>query len=621
MLRVVSVWAAVTSSLFIWLLVVLSPSPGDVHNGGVAELQSPEVANSWAAQHLVDVTDLSCGAGGGACHALAAVDGILATELIPIAHSSWQITFSPPVVLHKLRIYYSSDFGPSPDKHVQAELLLSKRNGGSEEALWTSESPPVVPFASVPQRDWLPSDVDVPIPLAAAVNSVRLRRTTDGPLRLREVALFVLGAPGKNDRGGAIEVPLLLRIDGNVLPHIASQEPSSVQDALTSGMCRLSHAAAASAGVVRESSAGSLTGPIDVERGVDCAFVSALFGAYERAVKPIVPQRRRCTQVLFTDRPEVAAFCQDWKVVVGTHYMEDSTLTRHSHNFLKAKYYKMNYFKYLPSHVAFGIWVDATVGILHPSASEVFIGRVDGAKGGAMDSSPVAAFRHTRASLFEEVLLSYPKYHHVLGTYPQLVSAYLQFLQEGYRERYWERDSLTSILPKKVHRSSAQADPTVEEMEYVVFPALVGSNASSHSTRSCPAALQQTAVLRAVCSSMLRKLQSQIRLVGKRKAGWGRVADAEDAAAEHVEAFPAVGAAAERSSVYVTNIVVARLNCPQVKPFFLYWWNATRSHWQDQVSFPVALWRFGFSVHAVDDVGGTAASSPWHKQYEHDGAL
>ena len=121
---------------------------------------------------------------------------------------------------------------------------------------------------------------------------------------------------------------------------------------------------------------GSSTGVASFEDGgASCAYITAIFGHYERTAKNISDQR--CAKYAFTDRPDLP-HDGTWKVITHPYHLDskvDGYNRMHvgSPLFHIAKYYKTQFHR-IPfmANYTVVIWLDGTVEITDQNASKVF---------------------------------------------------------------------------------------------------------------------------------------------------------------------------------------------------------------------------------------------------------
>ena len=112
------------------------------------------------------------------------------------------------------------------------------------------------------------------------------------------------------------------------------------------------------------------------------AIITAVFGSYEKTLKPCVEQTVPCDFICFTDRDEITN-TGPWTIDRTRHHERSlaetdtsfpNSFTRNNHSFNVAKFYKQN-FHNIPCLAAYTyiFWVDATIELTHPRLIETCI--------------------------------------------------------------------------------------------------------------------------------------------------------------------------------------------------------------------------------------------------------
>jgi hypothetical protein len=186
------------------------------------------------------------------------------------------------------------------------------------------------------------------------------------------------------------------------------------------------------------------------------AFITAVYGGYEKNPHPFVPQTIESDFIYFTDNPNVNSngWIIDTNPYHDTHKSSlDNGLYINSmhkigrlkelnnrHTFNICKYYKQN-FQNIPRLKDYDviIWLDGSVEIIREDVAEYMVE--------LCDKYQIASWHHELrgGTLFHEAFSSYlPRYHdskylNQWQPYQDIINQYHHYLQEGYDESYWEK--------------------------------------------------------------------------------------------------------------------------------------------------------------------------------------
>lgn len=176
-------------------------------------------------------------------------------------------------------------------------------------------------------------------------------------------------------------------------------------------------------------------------------FVTAIYGTYEKTIKPPQPQTIPARFVAFTDREDLVA-SPGWEV----HLVKDpamytiqsnltgwNDLTNNKHPFNRAKVFKQQFHNLpiLQDH-RIAIWLDATVHITNRSAAETIKNLVEG------DGRNIVIFEHKREGFVgkEAHASRFDKYfstHWGCCDQPMqnVTEQYDRYSSLGFQERWW----------------------------------------------------------------------------------------------------------------------------------------------------------------------------------------
>eukprot|EP00759_Apiculatamorpha_spiralis_P034270 PhF_6_TR35384/c0_g1_i1/m.51433 len=292
----------------------------------------------------------------------------------------------------------------------------------------------------------------------------------------------------------------------------------------------------------------------------DCVILTAAIGSLESClhrVFPVTPTKskyeRRCVALVFTDQPELEVH-PDWTVIRTPYHLSDARLLRSS-SMARGKYYKMQAYKLLPSHIRYLMWYDATIEVLNATVVDTWFDRLE------RDSSMhiITAPYYERKYLLGEACDSFNKY---MSIYPNIVNDYLAAVKDGFCEGYWKSGGGE---PFHVHDLAVLATSA-----YCEDPSHAGFSPLRWGYRIAQRALGR----KPTCKSNFYNVS------------------AETAQRMH--------------AAYITCIVLMDLRAEKMRDFLDYWYESTARHQQDQVSFSIALWRFGLVPGSVAfDVQGS----------------
>eukprot|EP00759_Apiculatamorpha_spiralis_P008768 PhF_6_TR15649/c0_g1_i1/m.24318 len=313
------------------------------------------------------------------------------------------------------------------------------------------------------------------------------------------------------------------------------------------------------------------TVPLTIPQDKDCVIVTAVLGDYESCLHSVFPQQpssksssyeRRCLAIAFTDQPALQVH-PDW-TVIRTPYHYNDIRQRAGSDMSRGKYYKMQAYKFLPTHVRYLLWLDATMEVLNATIVESWFDMLQqGGSDGEEEWSPLITAPHmTRQYLLGEACISFNKY---MSEYPNIIGDYLEAVQDGYCEEYW---------------STGTVSPTnIQDLTLVTTGALCGDPSLStfHPLRYGYHVAQTVLGRNPTC---------------KRKQK-GR----------HLH------------SVYITCVVLMDLYAETVRDFLDYWYESTMRHQQDQVSFSLGTWRYGLIPGSIGF--NPLKSNPVVRKHEH----
>lgn len=136
------------------------------------------------------------------------------------------------------------------------------------------------------------------------------------------------------------------------------------------------------------------------------AFITAVYGSYEKTCKPFVEQTVPTDFICFTDQPELVP--NGWTLDFTPYHLSEPKPpcwseayynAHNTHTFCLSKYYKQA-FHCIPrlQHYEVVVWLDGTIKITNPEAANVIMGAVQ-------THSPVTCFMHEGRYGLEDTLL------------------------------------------------------------------------------------------------------------------------------------------------------------------------------------------------------------------------
>lgn len=176
------------------------------------------------------------------------------------------------------------------------------------------------------------------------------------------------------------------------------------------------------------------------------AFVTSLYGHYEKALKKPAIQTIPADFYAFSDRDDLEG--TGWNVVNTPYHLYYSSIRqyhnsvfRNKHNFNTAKFYKTQFHRIpLIQRYDVVIWCDATLEIRNTSTAEFFYHQV------IEKNVNFAVFEHTvrNGNLSDEVQASlfyrYTSTHWARQEQPRqdVVQQYEEYSKDGFTERWWK---------------------------------------------------------------------------------------------------------------------------------------------------------------------------------------
>ncbi len=186
------------------------------------------------------------------------------------------------------------------------------------------------------------------------------------------------------------------------------------------------------------------------------AFISAIFGGYEKTCKSFVKQTVESDFICFTDNPNIES--NGWIIDTNPYHDTHRSLVdnglyinstkkegrlkvlENRHTFNLAKYYKQNW-QNIPrlSEYDVVIWLDGSIEIIREDVSEYMLE--------LCSKYYIVSWHHEMRGgcLFHEAYCSYlPRYHdsnylNQWQPYQDIIGQYHQYLQEGYDEYFFEK--------------------------------------------------------------------------------------------------------------------------------------------------------------------------------------
>eukprot|EP00759_Apiculatamorpha_spiralis_P032966 PhF_6_TR34210/c1_g1_i1/m.50159 len=287
----------------------------------------------------------------------------------------------------------------------------------------------------------------------------------------------------------------------------------------------------------------------------DCVVLSAALGSYEKCLHPVFPPitntnassnfQRRCMAILFTDQDiRHLKVHPDWTVVHTPYHMNDNRLLNAS-GMSRGKYYKMQAYKLLPTHVRYVMWLDATVEVLNASEVDMWFETLQ------RGSTQIVTAPHLyRNNLLSETCMSYEKYNR---EFANIVSDYLGAVEDGFCEEYWFEEPNSDML--------------IRDLAIVIHGALCNDESP--------------------LSTLQWSLNFAQSMYDRMVQGDGKCAQKSRLRNFH------------HTPVYVTCMVLLDLYSEKVRHFLDYWYESTMWHQQDQISFSIGVWRYGLSPRSI----------------------
>lgn len=479
-----------------------------------------------------------------------ALDGDLTTVFA--SSGEWSVAFAHPVALRALR------FVMPPTAPALIVTLLDSRTSGLPRTVLTLPVPRTSePLPFMTKRFPSPRDTFVEFSnVTAPFDTVVVRAASSrAVLIIHEVEIFVR-------RTGFVSPIVRLCLGQNrTQPDqerlVVPQQPSGVTGAT---LCRLPR-------LTPNVPKFKPVTPIDVPKQFDCAIVTVLLGHYEKTLKRVVPQTHECARLAFTDRADLAGpNSGGWTVIMVPLSDSDTTVTPNTHVFRKGKYYKQQFYRFLPRHIRFVYWLDATMRIDSPDAMKTW-------NYALKHNSSLLSHIHERRSVYDELLASYPKYSEKFLTWSEMVAWFLEHVADGFCDFYWRA-------------TGDRRRPSENELTRVVQRGLCVLSDSAEAYRQANALvrtrLQRPDARHARCPKRGFPAANASAL-----AGHGTASNAS------VEPLRPNLAVESQIPLFTTSVVGFDLHAAWMTDFLDYWYTITVDHWQDQLAFSVAAWKFG----------------------------
>tara|TARA_Y100000389_G_C17397246_1_gene483275 strand:+ start:83 stop:937 length:855 start_codon:yes stop_codon:yes gene_type:complete len=189
------------------------------------------------------------------------------------------------------------------------------------------------------------------------------------------------------------------------------------------------------------------------------AFITAIYGNYEQTCKQFAKQSIPCDFICFTDNKNIIKK-SDWIIDTTPYHILNpsscdqpkyiNSLKNNKHTFNIAKYYKQAFIN-IPILKKYEciIWLDGTISVYNPNTAEYIMKHIQEQK--------IIGWGHERmnGNLLEEVRISiHPNVKRYSSTFwygqkqpfQDLANQYKTYLNNGYRENYWENLRLLNPL-------------------------------------------------------------------------------------------------------------------------------------------------------------------------------
>ncbi|CUG86670.1 membrane-associated protein, putative [Bodo saltans] len=361
---------------------------------------------------------------------------------------------------------------------------------------------------------------------------------------------------------------------------------------------------------------------LEIEPQHDCAVVTALYGAVEKSIKPVLyggdnthlhpdlaesefppnscrGDNCRCVHLLFLGNTALLATVKKdsgWRVIMTPYHLSDPRIPRDGGGspFQHAKWYKMNAHRILPSTIRFLFWVDGDTQVVDAGGAEEWIKVLE-------ERSSIVTMKHRLSlSAYEELLASEPKYGGKLGTGHFLSSFYLTHLLDGFCEMATTASTRSN--------SNAHRRPNASELSCVIQSGWRGQCRGGHMRQRLPMSSRfgrnhhyfcDVDVVSADAKDLANKFVAAVE--GGEGVGCMRY---------HSELKSEQDSKRSLLSVPFTKIIGFDLKAKDMAAFLDYWYAITFHHWQDQLSAVIACWRFGvtpsvmpFPKHWMQRVG------------------
>ena len=183
------------------------------------------------------------------------------------------------------------------------------------------------------------------------------------------------------------------------------------------------------------------------------AFITAIYGTYEKTLKQPVNQTILCDFIAFTDRYDLIASNKGWKVVTDPYHRTIkifqntgyNSVENNSHPFNIAKFYKMQFHRIpLLANYKVIVWLDGTISIKNTTTAASILNL-------AQSGSNFLIFEHWRNGLLSaEVAASDNGRYYVLSwaghgqPYQNVSFQYDTYVQKGYKDHWWPTNPVRS---------------------------------------------------------------------------------------------------------------------------------------------------------------------------------
>ena len=179
------------------------------------------------------------------------------------------------------------------------------------------------------------------------------------------------------------------------------------------------------------------------------AFITAIYGGYEKTCKAFTPQNIPCDFICFTDNPEIET--NGWTLDTNPYHFTHpspidtgeylNSLKNNAHSRNVGKFYKLNFYN-IPRLADYDliIWVDGTIKIIHENCAAYFLKTLKA-------DEPIALWENEMldGSMLTELKISLKderfsstRFFDQAQPFQDLQKQYDTYISEGYTDAFWK---------------------------------------------------------------------------------------------------------------------------------------------------------------------------------------